>query len=307
MKNPLNLRSIDLNLLVFFEALMSERHVTRAANKVAISQSAMSNALARLRHVFKDELFVRTAKGMEPTSRAIELGKSIEQILQQTTRLMSSDIQFDPMTSNRSYSIRMSDLIGSLVLPTLINNLEQVAPHVALDILHISPEKTVEMLESDQLDMALSTDLQHNNSIRSQKLISDRMVCMLRKDHPLAKGKLTLKKFLEGKHLRVSMSPTDIRFVDNVLADQGHKRDVVLNVPHWLLMPEILKTTDLIAVISERLALTCSNDDLVLRPLPFSANIFYWTMYWHKRYEHSQSHQWLRGLIASTSSIYQKS
>jgi DNA-binding transcriptional LysR family regulator len=90
-----------------------------------------------------------------------------------------------------------------------------------------------------------------------------------------------------------------------VLADQGHKRDVVLNVPHWLLMPEILKKTDLIAVISERLASNFANDDLVLRPLPFMANHFDWTMYWHKRYEHSQSHQWLRGLITSASLIYQ--
>ena len=304
MKKPINLRSIDLNLLVFFDALMAERHVTRAANKVSISQSAMSNALSRLRHVFKDDLFIRTSKGMEPTLRAFELGQSIGQILQQTSRLMSSDIHFDPLISNRSYSIRMSDLIGALVLPVLVTNLSSSAPNISLDILHISPEKTVELLESDQLDIALSTDLEHNNSIRSQALISDRMVCILRKGHPLSSGKLTLKKFLDGKHLRVSMSPTDIRFVDNVLASQGHKRDVVLNVPHWLLIPEILKKTDLIAVISERLASNFTNEDLVLRPLPFMANYFHWTMYWHKRYEHSQSHQWLRGLIVSSSLIY---
>ena len=304
MKKPINLRSIDLNLLVFFDALMAERHVTRAANKVSISQSAMSNALSRLRHVFKDDLFIRTSKGMEPTLRALELGQSIGQILQQTSRLMSSDIHFDPLISNRSYSIRMSDLIGALVLPVLVTNLSSSAPNISLDVLHISPEKTVELLESDQLDIALSTDLEHNNSIRSQALISDRMVCILRKEHPLSSGKLTLKKFLDGKHLRVSMSPTDIRFVDNVLADQGHKRDVVLNVPHWLLIPEILKKTDLIAVISERLASNFSNDDFVLRPLPFKANCFHWTMYRHKRYEHSQSHQWLRELISSTSLIY---
>jgi DNA-binding transcriptional LysR family regulator len=155
MKKPINLRSIDLNLLVFFDALMAERHVTRAANKVSISQSAMSNALSRLRHVFKDDLFIRTSKGMEPTLRALELGQSIGQILQQTSRLMSSDIHFDPLISNRSYSIRMSDLIGALVLPVLVTNLSSSAPNISLDVLHISPEKTVELLESDQLDIAL--------------------------------------------------------------------------------------------------------------------------------------------------------
>lgn len=304
MHSPINLRSLDLNLLVFFDALMSERHVTRAANKVAISQSAMSNALSRLRHVFKDELFVRTSKGMEPTSRALELGQSISQILQQTSRLMSSDVQFDPISSHRNYSTRMSDLIATLVLPALLKTLEGIAPNISLDVLHTSPEKTVEALESDQLDLALSTDLNHNNSVQFDALFSDRMVCIMRKDHHLSDGKLTLKRFLKGKHLRVSMSPTDIRFVDNVLADQGHKRDVILNVPHWLLVPGILRSTDLIAVISERLAHTFIEQDLVIRPLPFPPNTFYWTMYWHKRYEHSKSHKWLRDTIKATTAIY---
>jgi DNA-binding transcriptional LysR family regulator len=304
MKSAINLRSIDLNLLVFFDALMSERHVTRAANKVAISQSAMSNALSRLRHVFKDELFIRTSKGMEPTTRAIELGQSIGQILQQTSRLMFSDTNFDPLKSSRSYLIRMSDLIGSLVLRNLINNLEHAAPNISLDILHISPEKTVDLLESDQLDIALSTDLKHNSSIKSKKLISDRMVCILNKNHPLARDKLTLKRFLDCQHLRVSMSPTDIRFVDNVLANKGYSRKVTLNVPHWLLVPNILKKTNLIGVISERLASSFTDDDLILRPLPFKANNFYWTMYWHRRYEHNQSHQWLRDQITAISSTY---
>ena len=304
MSNTLNLRSIDLNLLVFFDALMSERHVTRAANKVAISQSAMSNALSRLRHLFKDELFVRTSQGMEPTSRAIELGESISQILQQASRLMASDIHFDATTSRRNFTTRMSDLVGKLVLPSLLKDFQQSAPNISLEVLHTSPEKTVEALESDQLDLALSTDLEHNNSIRSDILFSDRMVCIFRKDHPLSNGKLTLKKLLSAKHLRVAMSPTDIRFVDNILANQGFERNIVLNVPHWLLVPEILKTTDLIAVVSERLALTFLGSQLISRPVPYQSDLFYWMMYWHKRYEHSRAHQWLRDTVLSTTNMY---
>lgn len=116
----MNLRSIDLNLLVIFDALIAERNVTRAANRIAMSQPAMSNALARLRHVFKDELFVRTARGMEPTPRAFELEDAVREILRKTEHLLVSDLEFDPANSERTFNARMSDLIGFLVLPTTV-------------------------------------------------------------------------------------------------------------------------------------------------------------------------------------------
>jgi len=136
----INLRSVNLNLLVVFDALMIERHVTRAANRAAMSQPAMSNALTRLRALFKDDLLVRTARGMEPTPRALELSESIHQILLQAERLMHSDALFDPATSQRSFTIRMSDLVGSLILPGCMAKLAVAAPGVSLDVLHIAPE-----------------------------------------------------------------------------------------------------------------------------------------------------------------------
>jgi DNA-binding transcriptional LysR family regulator len=304
MSKSLNLRSVDLNLLVFFDALMAERHVTRAASKVAVSQSAMSNALARLRHVFRDELFIRTARGMEPTPRALELGPAVRAILQQTTRLMASDVFFDAASSERQFICRMSDLVGSLVLPLLMSRLKTQAPGVTLEVVHLSPEDTLAALDADRLDVALSMHLHHRNTIRSEPLFSDRMVCLMREGHPLAKGTMTLKKLLSFGHVRVAMSPTDIRFVDNVLADKGVERRVVLTVPHWLLVPRVLAGTDLISVISERAAKTFVGEGTVMRPLPYTSEQFSWTMYWHRRYEHSGAHQWLRdALTASCKSI----
>ncbi|MGX9936885.1 LysR family transcriptional regulator [Advenella kashmirensis] len=297
MKNTINLRSVDLNLLVFFNALMSERHVTRAADKVAISQPAMSNALARLRVVFKDELFVRTAKGMEPTPRALELAEQIHSILLQASRLMTSDIQFDPGTSDRTFSVRMSDLVGILILPGLTARLRAEAAGVSLDTVHLSPEHTIDALETDRLDLAVSMELQHTSAIRSETLFTDRMACVVGKRHPLAQGKLTLKQFLAYSHLRVSMSPTDIRFVDSVLAGKGLERKIALNVTHWLLVPQILQETDLVAVMSERAAQQISGADIVIRELPFAAPSFTWRAYWHRRYEHSMAHQWLRAQL----------
>ncbi|MDN5843062.1 MAG: LysR family transcriptional regulator [Alcaligenaceae bacterium] len=294
MKNAVNLRSVDLNLLVFFDALMSERHVTRAAEKVAISQPAMSNALSRLRMLFKDELFVRTAKGMEPTPRAVELGMRVHAVLQQTTRLMSSDVQFDPATSRRDFSARLSDLVGILILPRLMARLRTEGPGVSLDTIHLSPEQTIDALETDRLDIAVSMGLEHTSAIRSETLFNDRMVCVMGENHPLAQGRLSLKQFLSYPHLRVSMSPTDIRFVDRVLAEKNLERNIALNVTHWLLVPQIVGETDLLSVMSERAARRIGGPGFVIRPLPFSTPSFSWQLYWHRRYEHSRAHQWLR-------------
>lgn len=306
MSNPcyrqlnMNLRSIDLNLLVIFDALMRERHVTRAALRIPMSQPAMSNALSRLRHLFKDDLFIRSGGTMEPTPRAIELGESVRQILRQTERLMSSDVNFDPATTQREFSARMSDLVGCLVLPGILSALASTAPGVTLDVLHMSPERTIKALEGDLLDFGLSMQLQHASNIRSEKLFMDQMVCVMRANHPLSKGKLTLKKFLEAEHLRVAMSPTDIRFVDNVLADGGMARKVVAKIPHWLLVPPILRESNLIAVISGKLASRLPGEPLEVRPLPFSSEPFSWDIYWHRRNDNSAAHQWVRSLIVST-------
>ena len=298
MAGNMNLRAIDLNLLVIFDALMAERHVTRAALRIPMSQPAMSNALARLRHVFKDDLFIRSGGTMEPTPRAIELGESIRQILRQTERLMSSEVGFDPATTARDFTGRMSDLIGYLILPRILAALSVQAPQVTLEILHMSPDRSIKALETDQLDFAVSMQLRHTTRICSEPLFSNQMVCVMRKGHPMARrGALTLTRFLQADHLRVAMSPTDIRFVDNVLADKGHTRKVVAKVPHWLLIPPILEESDLVAVISGKLATKFGSSRLAVVSLPFESEPFTWDIYWHRRNDNSVAHKWMRDLI----------
>lgn len=286
-----------MNLLVMFDALMVERHVTRAAVRAAMSQPAMSNALSRLRALFKDELLVRTANGMEPTARALELRDAVHQILLQTERLVHSDLLFDPSTSERTFTIRMSDLVGSLLLPGCAHRLASIAPSLTLDILHMSPERSIRALEEDQLDFAASFDLAHGRSIHSETLFTDRMVCAMRKEHPLSSGKMTLKRFLDARHLRVAMSPTDLRFVDSKLAAQGLSRKISINVPQWLLVPEMLRETDLLGVISERIGRKLTAQGIVCKPLPFESPEFDWKIYWHHRHAHSKAHLWMKQLI----------
>lgn len=234
---------------------------------------------------------------MDPTPRAIELGDSVRQILRQTERLLTSDVGFDPRTSTRAFTARMSDLIGYLALPRIVERLGALAPSVSLSVLHMSPDRTLKALEDDQLDFGLSMELRHLRSIRSESLFEDRMCCVMREAHPLSASKLTLNRFLGARHLRVSMSPTDMRFVDSILADRGLRREVLLNVPHWLLIPPVLSATDLIAVVSSKLASRFAGQGLVARPLPFRSEGFSWRIYWHRRYEKSSAHAWMREMI----------
>jgi DNA-binding transcriptional LysR family regulator len=235
-----NLRSVDLNLLVAIDALLRELHVTRAADRIGLSQPAMINALARLRHTFKDELLVRTARGMQATPRALELMEPTRQVIRQIERVFESDAGFDPRQSGRTFTVRLSDLLQLLLLPSLLERIGPEAPAIAFDIVHLPPARTVEALEKDEIDLAVSMELEHLRSIRAPVLFSDRMVCVMRRTHPLARKAMTLDSFLSCRHLKISMSPTDRRFVDDVVAREELRRDVALNVPHWLVVPHVL-------------------------------------------------------------------
>jgi DNA-binding transcriptional LysR family regulator len=296
----MNLRTVDLNLLVIFDALMAERHVSRAAVRIGMSQPAVSNALSRLRHLFQDELFIRAAGRMEPTPRSLELGRSVEVILRQAERLLVTDLTFNPDVSDRHFTLRMSDLVGYLALPRITAHLRDAAPGVSLEILHTSPEGTLKALEADTLDLALSMALNTSRLIRSAPLFQDRMCCVMSASHPLAKSRLSLQRFLGHPHMRVAMSPTDTRFVDSVLMEQGLQRRVVLTVPHWLLVPRTLAGTDLLAVVSRKMAdLFTGDGGIVVRPLPFESAPFDWSLYWHRRHDGSAAHLWLRETITA--------
>lgn len=296
----MNLRSIDLNLLVALDALLAERHVTRAGSRVGLSQPAMSNALSRLRALFGDALLVRTPMGMALTPRALELIEPLRGVLRQVERVMVTEEAFDPAASRRSFTLRLSDLLGRLLLPGLMARLRAQAPHVALDIVHLPPAGTVDALEADSCDLAVSMGLVHGGSIRAEPVLQDRMVCLMAQDHPAAAKTLSLDAFLALRHLKVSISPTDSRFADDVLIKARRSREVVLNLPHWLVVPDVVRGTDLAAVMPERLARLFLREapGLTLCGLPFADAPFAWSLYWHRRHESSQALTWLRRVVA---------
>lgn len=292
-----NLRGIDLNLLVVLDALLRERHVTRAARTIGLSQPAMSSALGRLRHIFDDELLVRTASGMQPTPRAEKLIEPVRQAIGHIERVLESDHGFDAMRSTRRFNVRLSDLLAYLMLPRLMEQVASAAPSVSIDIRHFSPLQTIDALEKDEIDIAVSMGLEHTGTINQQLLFKDRMVCVLRGSHPLAGGKLTLKRFLAARHLKVSMAPTDKRFVDDVLSRSNAMRDVALNVPHWLLLPHVLRSTDYVSVMPGAFASAFQDNSLVIRELPFASKPIEWCLYWHRRHQTNPANRWLRDQI----------
>ncbi len=296
-----NLRGVDLNLLVVLDALLRERHVTRAAGTIGLSQPAMSSALARLRNVFKDELLVRTASGMQPTPRAETLIEPVRQAIGQIERVLESDQNFDAAKSAHRFSIRLSDLLSYLLLPSLMAEIARVAPRISLDVRHLSPMQTIDALERDDIDVAVSMGLEHTGTINRQVLFNDRMVAIMRSTHTLAHGKITLKRFLATRHLKVSMAPTDIRFADDVLSKSNAVRDVALNVPHWLLVPRVLATTDYVAVMPGAFATAVRDKSLVVRELPFASKSFDWCLYWHRRHDADPASRWLRARIEAVS------
>lgn len=292
-----NLRGVDLNLLVVLDTLLRERHVTRAARTIGLSQPAMSSALARLRHVFKDDILVRTAAGMQPTPRAEALIEPVRQAIGQIERVLENDQSFDAETSERRFTLRLSDLLSYLILPSLMAEIAATAPRIALDVKHLSPLQTIDALERDEVDIAVSMGLEHTGTIKRQVLFEDRMVAVMRSAHPLAMGNLTLKRFLATRHLKVSMAPTDIRFADDVLSKTNSERDVALNVPHWLLVPHVLATNDYVAVMPGAYASAVQNRTLVIRELPFAAKTFDWCLFWHRRHDADPANKWLRAQI----------
>jgi DNA-binding transcriptional LysR family regulator len=256
----------------------------------------MSGALRRLRDLFGDELLVRTANGMAPTPRALELVEPVRQLMRQAERVVQNEGGFEPGASQLRFRIRMSDVLEYLLLPRLLDALRTKAPGVALDVVHLSPAATVAALEADEIDLAVSMDLDHTGAVKSAPLFADRMVCLLDKRHPAA-ADMTLERFLEAPHLKVSISPTDGRYVDAALAAMRRTRRIALNVPHWLIVPHLLARSAMIAVISERLARNVTGDDLVVRDLPFASAPFRWSLYWHRRYDGAPAQKWLRAQL----------
>src|SRR6185312_7854862 len=296
-----DIRRIDLNLLVALEALLDERSVTRAADRLALTQPTVSAMLARLRKLFGDPLFVRTQRGILPTPRAAALAPVLKQWLAEA-RALVADERFEPATAELTASVSANDYIQSALIVPFIERLRREAPKAQLAVRNPQFSDVAAMLADGDLDLCVTTTPEIPEAdLRSRVLYEERYVCVVRSGHPLkARTAVTVDQFCRYPHAMVS--PTEGRFVgpvDRALALVGRRRRVVLAAPGFLILPEILQTDDLIAVVPERVLRGRMRGLRTFVP-PVDVPGFNVVLLWHQRLHQDPVHRWLRELLAAT-------
>lgn len=298
----MNLRKVDLNLLVYFDALLQTRHVSRAAERLGVGQSAMSAALGRLRNLFEDPLLVRQGLEMVPTERAMALESEVRNVLREIENVIEPPRAFDPAVSERDFRVRMSDLLTFLLLQDFAQILERQGPGITLTIDHLSPNQTEDALVRDKTDVAISTGLDVSKSVRVSKIYRDSVVCLARRDLKVKRQLASAETFAAMPQIRVSQSPLDHRFADLQLHKMGLQRNVSISVPHWLSVPDILCATSLVAAVPASFAKrVVEKYPLRIHKLDIFDNEFDWSLYWHDRYDNDPAHKWLRDQLMASS------
>lgn len=217
----MNLRKIDLNLLTIFDAVLTERNYTRAAEKVSMSQPAVSDAVARLRHVLKDQLFVRTGHGVRPTPRALEYAPQVRRILDLVVLLVANPDSFSVANSKRRFHVAMGEYGEFVILPMLAQYLEAGGSKIAFNTVSQRRADMVEALRTGNIDLVLGPEPIVDSDVQSEIVTTEKMITMVRRGHPSVKKRLTLKKFLELRHIAYEWPGRPHALVDQWLQKEG--------------------------------------------------------------------------------------
>ncbi len=294
----MNLLNVDLNLLKVLHALVEERNVTRAGERIGRSQPAMSNALNRLRAMFDDPLLVRGAGGLQLTPRAESLKDPVAAILENIEDCLITNVDFDPITAHGLYRIAAPDYISLPVMPKLVALLARLAPDMDLHVITEDRELALDALNGNRTDIALGNFTKTKNSIRHQHLFHDDFVCLFRKGHPALKGNFTIDALLSYPHLLVSASGERSGIFDDILERVDARRRIAVSVSHFLLAPYLLEESDMIGVFTQQVSATLRRTfKLVERKIPIELASFEASMAWHLRSDRDPAMNWLREQI----------
>ena len=294
----MELSDIDLNQLVLFQQLMVERRVSKVAENLGLTQPAVSNTLAKLRRQFGDELFVRTPKGMMPTPFAEQLAEPIGYALGMIHSGLNQHSRFDPASVKRSLTIGMTDIGEIVFLPELVERLRQEAPGVSLSTVRTTATNLRDDMEAGKVDLAIGPLPQLKAGFFQRRLFRQRYVCLFRKGHALDRRRLSLADFKAAEHLVIVSAGTGHGKVDDLIRRAGVDRTVRLTVPHFVSVGHILRRTDMVATVTERLAESLVEPfDLTYRPHPVNLPEIAINVFWHAKVHRSPAHQWLRGVV----------
>lgn len=301
-----NFRTLDLNLLRVFDEVMAERSLTRAARNLSLTQPAVSNALRRLRETLGDELVRRQGHGIEPTPRALALWPSVREALRQLQAAIVP-AAFEPGTAQSTFILAMADATAAELIGGLSAQLEKHAPGVSIRVVPLTTRDPRKLLEDGVADMALGyfpavlTDLTARAqtdqvvSFEHQRLYAGEYVCVMRRDHPLARQPMTLDHYCAGRHLLVSFSGRPYGFVDEALGSMGRQRRIVMTVNQFFTAGRVVINSDLLTVLPRHFVPTTGlADELQLHDLPFDVPPVHVEALWHRRVQHDSAHRWLR-------------
>lgn len=309
--NPTNFRTLDLNLLRVFDEVMTERSLTRAAQKLSITQPAVSNALRRFREAVGDELIKRQGQEMAPTPRALALWPAVREALHQLQEVLTPG-SFVPTEANTTFVLATADATAAELIPGLIGVMDREAPGVSIRILPLTTRDPRRLLELETADLAIGyfpaalADLTARAqagellAFNHQRLYTGEYVCVMRRDHPLARGPFSLNRYCSARHLLVSFSGRAFGFIDEALALLGRERRVVLTVNQFFTAGKVVANSDLLTVLPRHFVkVTGISDQLALRVLPFAVPPVHVDALWHDRTHRDTAHQWLRSAITT--------
>lgn len=298
MVHSMPLGSVDLNLLLVLRALLSERHVTRAAARVGLSQSATSHALSRLRELYGDPLLVRTGRALELTPRATRLLPALERGMLDLQSALDPEPEFEPSRAKLTFNIGMADYMQAVVMAPLLRRLASAAPLIDLSV--VTFPNLSELVDSGRIDLALDVADAAWRSQSSESAFDDEFVCMVRRDHPTVKKKLSLAQYVALAHVVVAPTGGPGSIVDTELEQRGLQRRIALRVSNFLIAPVVVCETDFISTMPRRLARqVAARYPLRLLPPPLPLPKFGFSLSWHRRLDQDPAHRWLRASCAS--------
>ena len=294
----MNMTDLDLNLLRVFDAIATEGSVTVAGERIGLTQPAISNALARLRQLFDDPLFVRTPRGMRPTPFAQQLAQPVREALRLIQGALQQHAGFDPRSSGNTFRLFMSDIGEMVFLPGLLERVKRDAPGVKIEVVRIPIKDIHAALEAGEIDLAIGFLPGLTTGMRQQPLFREHYVCMLRADHPVIGAKISVKQFREAAHVLVSYAGTGHQVIEETFIAEGLSARIAARVPHFLVVPMILARTDLIVTVPSRVAAVFARlGNFKVLKLPLSMPSFEVRLHWHQRFHQDPANRWLREVM----------
>lgn len=293
-------RNLDIHLLECFDMLMRERSVSRAAERLGVSQSSASEALARLRERFGDPLLVRGRDGMMPTPQAQSLLPDVRQAIELLRGLVDRGRAFEPASSALRFRMATSDFTQLLLMPRLRQRMAVQAPGCAVDIVPTHILRVEEALETGEIDLAIAFFPQPPLSLRRSPLLQDQYVCIAQTGHPGMRPDMSPQAFADLPHIAVA--PSGVAFfssvIDSALTAQGLSRRVAVSSPHFLLAAHLVSQSDLVLALPRRAAVALAALlPIQIADIPLALQPLELAVYWHERTHHSPPHQWMRALV----------